>query len=86
MNDIEITLSWLVVYGLAGLLGFLGGKVVDKILAAALKRWFLGMDFHKTSKTVSEDAEEQFYLAKKIANKNKFKLTNFDLKKDFKRK
>ncbi len=83
MIDTGIPFSWLGAYILAGLLGFLGGEVIEKTLAASLKRRFLGS---KKTKIVFEDAEGQFALAKDIPDKHKFKLTNFDLKKDFKRK
>jgi len=82
MIDTGITFSWLGAYILAGLLGFLGGKVIDKILAVSLKRSWLGKTLYKKTKIIPEDEEGQFDLTKDISDKNKFKLTNFDLRKD----
>lgn len=86
MNDTGITFTWLGAYCLAGLLGFLGGKVVDKILAAVLKRGWLGKTLNEKTDTVSEDPEEQYDLTKFMADQRKFKITNVDLRTDFKRK
>jgi hypothetical protein len=75
MNDTGITFSWHEADILGGLLGFMAGKVIDKIL---------GKDWYKRTKIVSEDVEGQFDLTKDIADKHKFKITNFDLRKEFK--
>ncbi len=85
MNEIGITWSWLGAYALAGLLGFLGGNVIDRMLAAALKRRFLGTGLRRPAKKIPEDMEEPFDLIKDMARKNKFKLSNFDLKRELKR-
>jgi len=76
MIDTGITFSWLGAYILAGLLGFLGGKVIDKILAVSLKRSWLGKTLYKKTDTVSEDTEGQFDLTKDISDKNRFKINN----------
>jgi hypothetical protein len=87
MNETGITFSWLGAYALAGLLGFLGGKAIDQILAVALKRRLRVMGSNKKKKLVSSDEEiqEQLDLIKDMADKNNFKLTHFDLKKELKR-
>ncbi len=87
MNETGITFSWLGAYVLAGLLGFLGGKAIDQILAVVLKRRLLGMGSNKKTKVASRDKEieEQLDLIKDMAGKNNFKLTHFDLKKELKR-
>lgn len=86
MKNIGITWSWVGAYILGGLLGLVGGKAIDKILIPSFKRCFQGTNWYKKTKIASEDEEEQFDLIKDIADKNKFKLTNFDLRKDFQRK
>jgi hypothetical protein len=67
MIDTGITFSWLGAYILAGLLGFLGGKVIDKLL---------GKNWYKKTKIIPEDEEGQFDLIKDIAEKNRFKINN----------
>ncbi len=84
-NGIEFNWSWLGAYALAGLLGFLGGKVIDKMLAAALKRRFLRTGLRRPARKTIEDTEEPFDLIKDMARKNKLKLSNFDLKRELKR-
>ena len=86
MNDTGITFSWLGAYISCRVTRLLGGEVIEKTLAASLKRRCLGKVWCKKTKIVSKDAEGQFALAKDIPDKHKFKLTNFDLRKDFKRK
>ena len=85
MNEIGLTWSWLGAYALAGLLGFLGGKVIDKMLAAALRRRFLGTALRRPEKKISKDAEDPPDLMKDMAWKNNLKSSHFDLKKEFKR-
>jgi len=86
MNETGITFSWLGVYALSGLLGFLGGEGIYKILKTFLQRRCMGKTCFKKTKIVSEDAGGQFGMIKDIVDKNKFKPTNFDLRKDFQRK
>ncbi len=87
MDETGITFSWLGAYVLAGLLGFLGGKAIDQILAVVLKRRLMGMGSSKKKKVVSRnrDIEGQLDLIKDMADKNKFKLSHCDLKKELKR-
>lgn len=76
----------LVAYILGGLLGFLVGEGIYKTLTASLPRRCLSKVWRKKTKIISEDAEKQFDPIKNIADKNRSKLTNFDLRMDFKRK
>ncbi len=86
MDEIGITWSWLGAYALAGLLGFLGGKVIDKALAAALRRRFLlNTDLRRAARKTPKDTEESFDLIKDTAEKNKLKSSRVDLKRELKR-
>ncbi len=86
LDDTGITFSWLGAYGLAGLLGFFGGKAIDKVLAVTLKRCLLGTRSKKKTKTVSVDREAQLELMREVAEKNKLKMTFFGLGKGIKNK
>ncbi len=85
MDEIGITWSWLGAYALAGFLGFLGGKVIDKMLAAVLRRRFLTVGLRRPARRISKDVEEPSDLIKEMAQKNKLKLSNRDLRREFKR-
>ncbi len=85
MDEIGITWSWLGAYGLAGLLGFFGGKVIDKILAAALSRRFLRTGLRRPSRKIPKDTEEPFDLIKGMTQKNNLKSSRVDLKRELKR-
>ncbi len=86
MDEIGITWGWVGAYALAGLLGFLGGKVIDKALAAALRRrFFLNTGLRRAARKIPKDTEEPFDLIKDMAQKNKLKSSRVDLKRELKR-
>ncbi len=87
MDEIGFTFSWLGAYALAGFLGFLGGRAIDQILAVVLKRRLMGTGSSQKTKVVPEnrDMEEQLDLIKNMADKNRFKLSHSNVKKDLKR-
>ncbi len=86
MDGMGITFGWLGAYALAGLLGFLGGRAIDQILAMVLRRRLMRMRPSK-KKIVprNKDKEEQIDLIKNMADKNKFERSHSDLKKELKR-
>ncbi len=81
-----ITFSWLGVYALAGLIGFLAGEGIYKILTTSFLRRGLDRLWRKKAKVVSEDAADHFDLMKDIAEKNKLRDSHFGLRMTFKRK
>ncbi len=87
MDGTGINFIWLGGYVLAGLLGFLGGKAIDQILALVLKRRLMARSLSKKTKVVSShrDIEDQVDLIKNMADKNKFNLSHSDLKKEWRR-
>ena len=78
MNDTGINFSWLWVYGIGALIGLLAAEVIEKIAKAIWAK------IAKRRRKLSQKLQRGKLIL--LTDKHKFKVTNFNLSKDFERK
>ncbi len=78
MNDTGINFSWLWVYGIGALIGLLAAEVMGKIAKAIWAK------IAKRRRKLSQKLQRGKLIL--LTDKHKFKVTNFNLSKDFERK